>query len=156
LRPRRRCSPPTATAKRTTSSPAPDRGYEILEHTADAGLRAWAPDLSGVLEQAALGLIAVMGIAQGEVTRTERVTLEAPDGVALLVDWLSEVLFLFDARGFVPVAVHAVAAEWRVDAELSGTGEIEQAGAVVKAVTYHDAHLERTPSGYGARVYLDV
>jgi SHS2 domain-containing protein len=122
------------------------------------GLRIWAPDLSGLFEEAALGLIALMGEPTGEITRREELKVEAPDGVALLVDWLSEVLFLFDARDFVPHAVHCDVSQWRVGASLEG-GDAEafdQGGAAVKAVTYHDAKLERTPTGYEARVYLDV
>jgi SHS2 domain-containing protein len=136
----------------------PDRGHEILEHTADVGLRIWAPDLSGLFEEAARGLIAVMGTPTGEATRHEEIRVVAPDAVALLVDWLSEVLFLFDARGFVPHDVRANVTEWRVDAAVEG-GDVrgfEQGGAAVKAVTYHDAKLEHTSDGYEARVYLDV
>lgn len=118
----------------------------------------WAPDAPGLFEQAALGLIALMGTPAGESTRREEIHLEAPDGVALLVDWLSEVLFLFDARSFVPLRVRAHVSEWRIDATLDGgdAAGFEQGGAAVKAVTYHDANLERTPSGFEARVYLDV
>jgi len=135
-----------------------ERGHEMLEHTADVGLRVWAPDLSGLFEEAALALIAVMGTPTSEASRTERLALAAPDGVALLVDWLSEVLFLFDARNFVPHVVDAEVSEWELRASLFGgdAGDFEQGGAAVKAVTYHDAKLERTSSGYEARVYLDV
>jgi SHS2 domain-containing protein len=139
---------------------APDRGYETLEHTADVGLRAWGPDLAAVFEQAAMALIAIMGQASGPATRHEDVTLEAPDGVALLVEWLSEVVFLFEARTFVPLRIDAdVEAEpWRVRAAIDGCDaeSFEQNGPAVKAVTYHEAELARSSSGYEARVYLDV
>jgi SHS2 domain-containing protein len=137
-----------------------DRGYEILEHTADVGLRVWAPDLSGVFEEAAFGLISIMGGSAGEPTRREVIALDAPDGVALLVDWLSEILFLFDARGFVPQRIDAdVSADpWRLRAAIDGSdaSSFEQRGPAVKAVTYHQAELVESPSGYEARVYLDV
>ena len=135
-----------------------ERGYEILEHTADVGLRAWGPDLSAVFEQAALGLIAIMGEGRGPVTRREEIRLDAPDDVALLVDWLSEVLFLFDARSFVPRDIRASVASGGVVAEIDGSDaqRFEQAGPAVKAVTYHDAVVRPTSDGYEARVYLDV
>jgi SHS2 domain-containing protein len=136
----------------------PDRGYEVLEHTADVGLRVWGPDLSAVFEQAALGLIAIMGQGSGPATRREEISLDAPDDIALLVDWLSEVLFLFDARGFVPRAIDATVTSGRVRAVIDGSDaeSFEQAGPAVKAVTYHDALVRRTPERYEARVYLDV
>ncbi|MFN2545118.1 MAG: archease, partial [Actinomycetota bacterium] len=36
-------------------------GYEILEHTADVGIRAFAPTLASVFEQAAWGLAEILG-----------------------------------------------------------------------------------------------
>jgi len=138
--------------------PAPVRGFEVLEHTADVGLRVWGPDLSSLFEEAALALVAIMGSAPGPATRREDVGLDAPDGVALLVDWLSEVLFLFEARRLVPLEIDADVEPWRLRATIGGTNteRFEQTGAAVKAVTYHDAALEPTPSGFEARVYLDV
>lgn len=111
-----------------------------------------------MFEEAATGLIAIMGTATGPPTWTEAVELEAPDGVALLVDWLSEILFLFEARNFVPHDIDAVAEEWRVRATLTGgdADQFVQGGATVKAATYHDAMLQPTSSGWEARVYLDV
>ena len=136
----------------------PDRGYEVLEHTADVGLHAWGPDLSTVFEHAALGLVAIMGDGRGPVTRREAISLDAPDDVALLVDWLSEVLFLFDARSFVPRVIQVSVTAGRVQAVIDGSDadRFEQAGPAVKAVTYHEALVRPTPDGYEARVYLDV
>jgi SHS2 domain-containing protein len=137
---------------------APDRGFEILEHTADVGLRAWGPSLSAVFEEAAAGLIAIMVTGSAPDTRGEEVSLDAPDGVALLVDWLSEVLFLFDARGFVPHTIDCHVEQWQLRATLRGgdADAFEQQGPAVKAVTYHDAVVRETGSGWEARVYLDV
>ena len=99
-----------------------------------------------------------MGTPTGATTRSEHVEIESPDGVALLVDWLSEVLFLFDARNFVPREIDADVEEWRIRATIGGgnAADFDQGGAAVKAITYHDAMLERTPGGYEARVYLDL
>jgi len=136
----------------------PDRGYEILEHTADVGLRAWGPGPSDVFEQAAFGLVAIMGRGSGRPTRREVIEIEAPDEIALLVDWLSEVLFLFDARAFVPMEIDVKVEPWKLYAALEGgdADSFVQTGPAVKAVTYHDAALTRTSDGYEARVYLDV
>jgi SHS2 domain-containing protein len=131
------------------------RGHELIEHTADLGLRVWAPTLEDVFAEAAVGLVAVMGRGQGPVVE-ETVELTAPDLDALFVDWLSEVLFLFDAREVVPADVRV-----RIDREsrsLSATIEgvratsFVQDGPAVKAVTYHGLEL----SDHEAVVYLDV
>lgn len=135
-------------------------GYELLEHTADVGLRVWAPDLPGLFAEAALGLMGVMGAGNGEPTRREHLELDAPDVEALLVDWLAELLFLFDARGFVFEGARVSLDEgpWRLRADADGSdGErFVQHGPAVKAVTYHGLEVRRTDSGAEARIYLDV
>jgi SHS2 domain-containing protein len=133
-----------------------DRGHELLEHTADVGLRIWAPTLDELFAEAAIGLIDVMGTAEGPAGKRETVTLEAPDLDALFVDWLSEVLFLFEARNIVPqrVDVNVDRATWKLHATIAGpsTEHFEQRGPAVKAVTYHGLQVTENE----ARVYLDV
>lgn len=134
------------------------RGHELIEHTADVGLRIWAATLDELFEEAAVGLIDVMGRSAGPDDRQERIVLDAPDLDALFVDWLSEVLFLFDARGFATRSAQlAVQTEpAHLEATLSGSGDFEQHGPAVKAVTYHGLDISPTASGYEACVYLDV
>ena len=131
------------------------RGHELVEHTADVGLRVWGPSLEDMFAEAAVGLIRVMGRATGPSV-VERVELEAPDMDALFVDWLSEVLFLFEAREVFPSDVRV-----RIDRDpptLSATIEgvraerFVQEGPAVKAVTYHGLQL----TDHEAVVYLDV
>jgi SHS2 domain-containing protein len=139
---------------------AGDRGHEILEHTADLGLRVWAPDLPQLFAEGAHALIAIMVEGSALADRREEVAVEAPDVTALFVDWLSELVFLFDARAFVPLQIDAdVTSEpWRLRGVLVGADvdRFRQVGPAIKAVTYHRADVARTPAGFQARVYLDV
>jgi SHS2 domain-containing protein len=82
------------------------------------------------------------------------VSIEAPDADALFVDWLSEILFLFEARRFVPKRTDVTFEGMRLRASIDGiTAEsFEQSGPAVKAITYHGLELSETE----ARVYLDV
>jgi SHS2 domain-containing protein len=78
-------------------------GFEVLEHTADIGLRARAASLGELFEQATLGLAEVLGARWPEragVAEVEAVPVEveAPDLGGLLVDWLGEVLYLHEVR----------------------------------------------------------
>ena len=138
--------------------------YELIEHTADLGLRVWAGSPAALFEESARALMAVMGEVRGSPDRAETVDLEAPDPEALMVDWLSELLYLFEVRRFVPVDVEAViparvkGEPWRLRARLSGcdAAGFVQHGPAVKAVTYHDIQVRLTDSEAEARVYLDV
>jgi protein archease len=136
------------------------QGHELIEHTADVGLRVWAPTPEDLFTEAARGLVDVMGKGKGPVAHREDVRLEAPDLGALLVDWLSEVLFLFDARGVVPqqIWIGLTREPAKLEATIEGPDAeaFEQHGPAVKAVTYHDLEVKETSSGWEARVYLDV
>ena len=94
-----------------------------------------------------------MGTATGEDAQ-EQISLDAPDRESLFVDWLSEVLFLFEAREFVPREVTVKIDGSRLEATLDGVKatSFQQTGPAVKAVTYHG--LELTDNN--ARVYVDV
>ena len=133
--------------------------YEIVEHTADVGVRAEGSSLEEVFEQATYGLCAIAGILVPDGGEEIGVQVDsAPDLGSLLVDWLSEVLYLYDARG-------AALGGLRVDEVGQGraAGSVvltelapQPAGTQVKAVTYHQLAVEQTPDGWTALVFFDI
>jgi SHS2 domain-containing protein len=137
----------------------PQAGYELLEHTADIGVRARGPTLEALFEQATLALGELLGAGPGWPARgdTVPVAVEAADLGGLLVDWLNEIVYLLEVRG---ASLAAVEVE-RV-AEGSAAGSVTLApqppsgGTYVKAVTYHQLRIERRDDGWLAEVYLDV
>ncbi len=78
------------------------RGFELTEHTADVGIRAWGGSAAEVFEQAALGMFSLMYETEA-VKPAARVAieLEAPDGELLLAAWLNELLYVTEARRVV-------------------------------------------------------
>ncbi|RMF50007.1 MAG: archease, partial [Anaerolineae bacterium] len=55
-------------------------GYREIEHTADWALEIWAPDMAALLQQAARGMYALLGIHLAPDERVEkRLHLSAPD-----------------------------------------------------------------------------
>jgi SHS2 domain-containing protein len=133
-------------------------GHELLEHTADVGIRATGASLEEAFEQATVGLAELLGAVRPGGGEPVAVTVRAPDLGALLVDWLGETLWLAEVR-------QAALAGVRVDRVGGGqaSGELRlRAGAgpadgtPVKAVTYHRLRVERRPDGWLAEVYLDV
>jgi SHS2 domain-containing protein len=130
-------------------------GFELVEHTADEGLHVWAPTLEELFAEAAVGLIRIMGTASGPSV-TEEAAVEATDLDSLFIDWLSEVLFLFEAREVVPQRVRVAIdrANWSLRGTIDGVKaeRFEQEGPAVKAITYHGLDVNETE----ATVYLDV
>jgi SHS2 domain-containing protein len=132
-------------------------GYEHLDHTADVGVRAWAPTMGELFTEAWRGVLAVMGHdAGGAEAGRATVALDAPDAPALLVDWLNELLYLFEVRGFVP-HVEAISVDpsgRTLEAEVAGPSSegFVQEGPAVKAATMHGLRVGEDQ----AWVYLDI
>lgn len=135
--------------------------FEILEHTADVGLRALAPDVASLFEQATRGLCDIAGIWQDQSDGGEvcEIVVEARDREALLVDWLSEVLYTHDARN---VAISSVLVNEVLESQARGhirvlpLGEGADTAIQVKAVTYHQLTVRETPAGWTATVFFDI
>ena len=134
-------------------------GFELLEHTADIGVRARGATLEEAFEQATLGLAEVQGALAPGPGDPVPVEVAAADPGGLLVDWLNEVLWLREVRQAKVAGVRVervgdgTAAGW---VAFSGDGPAPD-GTFVKAVTYHRLRVEPDPGGgWLIEVYLDV
>jgi SHS2 domain-containing protein len=133
--------------------------FEILEHTADIGVRAGGSSLEEVFENATWGMVDILG-ARGEDPRGRAVAIraEGADREALLVAWLDEVLFRLEHSGgrVTGLAVRRVTEdEADGDLVLAEGGESPD-GTELKAATYHQLAIRQTEVGYEATVYFDV
>ncbi len=134
-------------------------GFELLEHTADVGIRAWAGSLEEAFEHATEGLAEVLGALAPPPGEPTPVEVTAPDPGGLLVDWLNEVLWLLEVS---QAALAGVRVERVGDGVARGSVEIapggpDPDGTFVKAVTYHRLRVEPDPGGgWLLEVYLDV
>jgi SHS2 domain-containing protein len=134
-------------------------GYEIIEHTADVGIRARGSSLNEVFEQATLGLLDISGAYQPDRSGDPvPISVAAQDLEGLLVDWLSEVLYLQDARDLVVTDVRI-----KNVSELAASGSVDVAprsvsleGTAVKAITYHAIEVVKTPESWVAQVFVDI
>ena len=135
--------------------------FEILEHTADIGLKVYGRTLPELFVHSALGLVAIAVDVQN-VTPGEGLPLSArgADLEELLVNWLSEVLYFMDAEGWVFSDFRVL--DWKADAiGAEGWGQrlspAQRSRAVaVKAITYHQISVRKTAEGCEAVVYFDI
>jgi SHS2 domain-containing protein len=133
--------------------------FEVLEHTADVGLRITAETREAILETAGEGLATLEDAwFPGEGDERE-VVVEASDMPGLLVAWLDELLYLRDAEdvvfgGFAVEQAGDGRLRARVRTAPRGDRVLESAG--IKAATYHGLRFEATNGGWTADVYLDV
>jgi len=135
--------------------------YRTFDHTADLGLEIYGRDEEDLFSNAAFALFDTMtdieSIAFGE-KRTVRA--EGSDREDLLVNFMRELLSLFNIEGFL---VRRFAVYELDEHSLSGEaeGEIfdsEKHGinTEIKAVTYHQVRIAPTSDGLTGRVICDV
>jgi SHS2 domain-containing protein len=141
--------------------------FEEIPHTADWSFRAFGRDLRELFANAAFALFALEGGTFRDLERdaptrkraheaTRVVEVSAIDYESLLVNWLSELLWLqesnretyhrFSIEMLSPTALRA---------QVFGT-PITQLNKIIKAVTYHNLKIEQTANGWEAVVVVDV
>ena len=155
-------------------APRTARRHELVGHTADVGLRAGAPDLDGVFEEAALALAeaaadvdAPASGRDGGDESAERVELEADDLAGLAYAWLNELIGLAQSRGQALAGTTVEAVEetdpgWRLSARARFTPYAEggatgaRARLDIKSATFHRLEVRSTRDGWHLVAYLDV
>lgn len=142
--------------------------YEILEHPADIGFRAYGRTLEELFINAARAMMSLACELESLVERESReVEATGSDHEALIYAWLAEILAVQDAEQMFFRRVEVT--ELREGPEGAGQSLVRgkvygekydkqrhRAGTYIKAVTMHQLRVERTPEGWRAQVYLDV
>jgi SHS2 domain-containing protein len=131
-------------------------GFEEKEHTADWELVVWGQDLSHLLEQAAYGMNALAGVSLNHEPRLQHsLSLPYADAEELLVSFLSEILFLGEMEGLGFDRFDLNINNDQMHAQLYGA-PIASVNKEIKAVTYHNLKIEKSPRGLEAHIVFDV
>jgi len=117
--------------------------YEFIDHTADICVKAYGNTLDETFENAAHAMFDVItDNSEVESTGEYDITLEAEELEQLLVDFLSELLFLHSAKnivfGFFKINIDEK--KKKLFAKVYGEKfdfSKHKTGAEIKAVTYH-------------------
>ncbi len=140
------------------------KGSTLKEHTADIWLISEGDSLEHMFSAAVSGLYRLMAneFITGKVEkRTESFSANQVEEV--LIDILSEALYLFDAesRLILEPSFTIERMNGRIDVKMdyvSKKAEIPEGagGMEVKAPTYHGAELEEKNGNYKCKILLDV
>lgn len=137
------------------------QGFELVDHTADVGVHAWAPTREGVFEETGKAVFSLIcDPLTIDDTEIVDVRVEAADRELLLAAWIDELVYQFETRRtlFVDFELtelddtHLVA---RATGERLDPSRHAICGGV-KAATLHRLSLEEGPSGWDGFVILDV
>jgi len=140
--------------------------YELFDHTADLGLEIYGRTKRELFANAALALFDVMiqdiepPTKRGGKERVKTRTVLGADVGDLLVNFLRELLYWFNGLGWVlnrgsilacgnkKLVVQCTVEPYHPERHLIKTE--------IKAVTYHQLAVEKTKTGWKARVIFDV
>ena len=138
--------------------------FQFFDHTGDIGVDIDAADPGALFADAARAFSETItdreALAADELIE---VSLSADAIDLLLVDWLSELVYRFDADGWlardVEVGVSLESDQWTLRARLSGARldpERHEVRVLVKAVTYHALEVVQIGPRWHARVIFDI
>ncbi len=135
--------------------------FELFDHTADVGVRVFAPTREALIAPAVAGLYSVIGdVVAGSEGQQRTWTMEGGDAAELLRDFLAELLILFErdqqivqdpkVQSFEPDRLVVEGRACPID-ETASSFHRE-----VKAVTYHALAVEEKAAGFEATYIVDI
>jgi SHS2 domain-containing protein len=138
-----------------------EKPFEVVDHTADIGIVAYGADIKQVFANAALGLFNLMADLDDFKEDLQReLELSAEDVEVLLVEWLNELIYIFDVE-------HIIFKRFEIE-RLTSTqikarcfGEKIKPGQhklkrEIKAATYHMLRISKEDGGYKVQVIFDI
>ena len=135
--------------------------YSVIDHTADFGIHVYGSDSKDLFANAAWALFDL-------ITETDRLTgldschieVSGDDWPDLMVNWLREVLFLWNGKELLVKKARILSLS---QTELAATVECDPFNpdrhiikTEIKAVTYHQIQVTGSPSGWEARIIFDI
>ena len=135
--------------------------YHPIDHTADVAIRVQADTLEGLFADAALGMFSMIREQPSVHGTGDRVIrVDAGDWEELMVAWLRELLYLWNAYQIglcaisdLTVTAYALRAALRVDTFDPRTHHVINE---IKAVTYHQLRVRSDTDGWSTRIVFDV
>lgn len=135
--------------------------FDVIDHTADTGIRVWAPDLAELLSEAARGMFAQITDPEAiDVTTVKTIFADGIDKTDLVINVLRELLFLFSGGNLL--------VKWFAVDTADGDAVTGRAGCEpfdpekhpvrsdIKAVTYAGGDISVLPDGLGITIIFDI
>lgn len=133
--------------------------FEEISHTADVKIRATAPTLDGLFSEAFNALMQVLYGPDRKGGVRREIVLEAEDRESLLMDFLSEALFITEVDGLVFAGADVRVSKNHLAATLDGEPFDRQRhslGTGVKGISYSGLAITQNANGYMLDVVFDV
>jgi protein archease len=135
--------------------------YKLIDHTADFGIQVFGSDLQELFTNAALAMFDViteMDVLTGRDSCD--ITASGEDWSDLMVNWLREMLYLWNGREMLVKSVQILSlTENKIFARIYFDVYMPDRHIIkteIKAVTYHQIQVKSSPSGWKAQIIFDI
>jgi SHS2 domain-containing protein len=145
--------------------------FEYIDISGDVGLRAFGATLEEAFINASLGMYSLITNTDSiALVKTAALSVESQSLDGLLVSWLNELIFRFDAYGFIGKKVTIDNLECdsgdsdslnacRLSAVIEGEEfdpERHEGKLLIKAATYHGLRIEKNNGHWAISVIFDI
>ena len=137
------------------------KNYELIEHTADIGIRVKGQNLNDLFRNSALAMFDIMAERKNPtVKKQEKINIEqqADNLEELFINWLNELLSLSATKDLIFSDFQISKLDENI-LQVIATGEDiknYKVNTEIKAATYHALRLGKAESGWEAEVIFDV
>ena len=132
--------------------------YRFLNHTADIKFQVYGKDLNEIFENAVEAVAEY--ISRGQKIKTSKgkvIEVFGNDLESLFYKFLDELVYLLDAENFIAAKADITIRGFNLKAELFGDNASNYKDLdAIKAATYAEMYIKKTPKGIEAQAVLDV
>ncbi len=143
--------------------------FEQLPHTADIKIRVFGKTKEELFRHALIGMFQVIGphakgctkkddvLICSDLPKKHNVEVSSPDIESLLVDFLSDALWLSDVHNeaYLDVQIHELTNTY-IKATIFGVEVTGFDVVEIKAVTYHDLYIQQVDGAWQAEIVFDI
>ena len=145
------------------------KDFELIDHTADLEIHVFGATVEELFCNALYGMFQsikpdIAGceikndrIICKELPRHHEIKIESPDRDALLIDFLSQALYLSDVHNeaYFEATIHALS-DTMIHATIHGVPITGFANVEIKAVTYHDVRIQKKDGLWQTNIVFDI
>jgi SHS2 domain-containing protein len=135
--------------------------YRIFDHTADLGVEIYGKTVQELYANAAYAVFDITtDLRRVNALESREISVEGAGREDLLINYLREILYLLNGEKYLlKKCLILDIDEQRLKAKVSGEPfdpEKHTINTEIKAVTYHQASIKKTPEGWIGRIIFDV
>ena len=137
------------------------RRYEIVDHTADIGIKAYGKDMKELFENAAYGMFDIIADLEGlKASISVEIESKAPNYEELLINWLDDLIYNFYTKGIIFSEFNIGYLDSRhIEASVRGKHVGDNRSRLkteIKAATFHELEIKETDKGYEVQIIFDI